>query len=68
MMKDLNCRFDDCSISPIIRQIWLHQGSQLIDKNYYKKQKIDITIVVVKKKTAEYYIANKDVLKEQEKK
>ena len=35
----------------------------LIDKHYCKKQKTDIIRMVIKK-AAEYYIANKDVLKE----
>ena len=30
MIKDVNGRFDDCSITPKIRQILLHWGYELV--------------------------------------
>ena len=33
MIKDVNDRFDDCSISPEIRQIWLHWGYELVESD-----------------------------------
>ena len=31
MIKDVNGRFDDYSISPVIRQVLLHWGYELVD-------------------------------------
>ena len=31
MMKDVNGRFDDYSISPVIRQVLLHWGYELLE-------------------------------------
>ena len=33
MIKDVNCRFDDYSISPIIRQILLLWGYELVEND-----------------------------------
>ena len=31
MMKDVNGRFDDYSISPVLRQVLLHWGYELLE-------------------------------------
>ena len=33
MIKDVNGRFDDCSVSPKIRQILLHSGYEIIEND-----------------------------------
>ena len=35
MIKDAGSEFDDYSISPEIRQILLHWGYELIEKNFF---------------------------------
>ena len=35
LIKDVNGKFDDCSISPKIRQILLHWGFELTEKYFY---------------------------------
>ena len=39
MIKDANSKFDDYSISPKTRQILLHWGYELTEKNFF----IDLT-------------------------
>ena len=39
MIKDAGSKFDDYSISPKIRQILLHRGYELTDKDFF----IDLT-------------------------
>ena len=35
MNKDVNCKFDDDSISPKIRQVLLHWGNELTEKGFF---------------------------------
>ena len=35
MIKDANSRFDDCSISPKIRQFFLHWGYELTESDLF---------------------------------
>ena len=39
MIRDAGCKFDDYSISPKIRQILLHWGYELTEKDFF----IDLT-------------------------
>ena len=63
MIKDVNGRFDDYSISLKIIQILLHWGYELV-KELLQKVKNRYHNCGGKGKDAEYYIANKEVLKE----
>ena len=36
MIKDVNSRFDDYSISPQIRQILLHWGNELVESDLFE--------------------------------
>ena len=40
MIKDAGSKFDDFSISPEIRQILLHWGYELIEKNFLLTYKL----------------------------
>ena len=84
MIKHVNGRFDDYSISPKIRQILLHWDYELVENDqlfvffvhirmsYYflnrqellQKAKDRYHNCAGKEKAAEYYIANKEALKE----
>ena len=35
MIKDVGSKYDDYSISPKIRQIWLHSGYELTEKDFF---------------------------------
>ena len=35
MIKDVGSKYDDCSISPKIRQILLHSGYELTEKDFF---------------------------------
>ena len=39
MIKDAGSKYDDCSISPKIRQILLHWGYELIEKDFFINSK-----------------------------
>ena len=75
MIKDVNARFDDYSVSSKIRQILLHCGYKLVEsdllsfiylcviigliKRSYCKKQKKDIIRVVLKKAAEYYLKKK---------
>ena len=75
MIKDVNARFDDYSVSSKIRQILLHCGYKLVEsdllsfiylcviigliKRSYYKKQKKDIIRVVLKKAAEYYLKKK---------
>ena len=84
MMKDVGGKFDDYSISLKIRQILLHWGYELTEKDffinstnwcikmsYYQFSRQEILQKAKdeysKEKAAEYYLKNKEALKEKSK-
>ena len=42
MIKDAGSKYDDCSISPKIRQILLHWRYELNEKGFLLTQKINV--------------------------
>ena len=80
MFKDANGEFDDYSISPKIRQILLRWGYELTEKDfsinctkmsYYQFNRQEILQKAKerysKEKAAEYYLQNKEAIKEKSK-
>ena len=64
MVKDVNGRFDDYSISPKIRQILFHEDyCQFNRKEILQKAKYRHS----KEKVAGYYLRNKEAIKEKSK-
>ena len=39
MIRDVGSKFDDCSISPKIRPIFLHWGYELTEKDFFNELK-----------------------------
>ena len=83
MIRDAGSKFDDYSISPKIRQILLHWGYELIEDffneltnerikmSYYWFNRQEILQKAKenysKEKAAEYYLQNKEAIKEKSK-
>ena len=42
MIKDVDSKFDDYSISPKIRNIWLHRGYELTEKDFLMSCQINV--------------------------
>ena len=68
MIKVVNGRFDDYSISPKIRQILLHWGYELVENEHkqelLQKAKDKYHKCGEKEKAANYYLKNGEILKE----
>ena len=84
MIKDVDSKFDDYSISPKIKQVLLHWGYELTEKDfllicqtntqkmsYYQFNRQEILQKAKerysKEKAAEYYLENKEAIKEKSK-
>ena len=73
MIKDVGDKFDDYSISPKIRQIFLHRGyHELTEKDFFRlfQQKRNLAESKRKKskeEAGEYYLQNKEAIKEKSK-
>ena len=73
MIKDAGSKYDDYLISPKIRQIFLHWGYELTEKDFFINSKElmyknELLLVQQKRNLAksknEYYLENKEAIKE----